>query len=199
LALFLCRPSAHNIQVRPHVGIDPTTRICEARFADVRVSGDDLLGGGPDAGALQFLLNWHAAAAGAEMTGAAARVLDMAIGYSGQRVQFGRPVGSFQAIKHKCADMMVAVETARSAAYYAAWAVATNDPASQTAASMAKAFCGDACRMTCNEGLQIHGGIGFTAEYDLHFYMKRGKYLEYAYGDADWHREQVAAALLGTE
>ena len=130
------------------------------------------------------------------MTGIAARVLDMAVEYAGQRVQFGRPIGAFQAIKHRCADMMVLVETSRTAAYYAARASSSGPDEAGQAVSMAKAYCGDAARDVCNEAIQIHGGIGFAWELDLHLYLRRAKSLEYAYGDASVHRERVLAAAL---
>jgi alkylation response protein AidB-like acyl-CoA dehydrogenase len=130
------------------------------------------------------------------MTGVAARVLDNSVTYAGQRTQFGKPIGSFQAIKHKCADMAVAVEASRSAAYYASWALAEDAPDRAKAVSIAKSFCGDAARFVCNEGIQIHGGIGFTWELGLHFYLRRAKVLEYSYGDAAYHRERVLAETL---
>jgi alkylation response protein AidB-like acyl-CoA dehydrogenase len=130
------------------------------------------------------------------MSGVAGTVLDLAVDYAGQRSQFGKPIGSFQAIKHRCADMMVMLETSRTAGYYAAWALAHDAPDRAAAVSMAKAYCGEAARFICNEGLQIHGGIGFTWEFDLHLYLRRAKALEYAFGDASHHRERVLAAAL---
>jgi alkylation response protein AidB-like acyl-CoA dehydrogenase len=123
-------------------------------------------------------------------------MLDLAVAYAGQREQFGRPIGSFQAIKHRCADMLVQLETSRTAAYYAAWALASDAPECARAVSMAKAYCGDAARFVCNETVQIHGGVGFTWEVDLHLYLRRAKTLEYSYGDASAHRERVLSATL---
>jgi alkylation response protein AidB-like acyl-CoA dehydrogenase len=130
------------------------------------------------------------------MTGIAGKVFDKAVQYVKQRVQFGKPVGSFQAIKHRCADMAVAVEASRSAAYYAAWALANESPDHGKAISIAKSFCGDTARFVCNEGMQLHGGMGFTWALGLHLYLRRAKLLEYTYGDATHHRKRVLAAAL---
>jgi acyl-CoA dehydrogenase len=145
------------------------------------------------------MLETSALAAAAQMVGIAGAALDLAVTYAKERTQFDRPIGSFQAIKHKCADMLVALESARSAAYYAAWAAAEDDPTFPLAVSIAKAACGDACRLACNEALQIHGGVGFTWEFDIHLFLKRGKLLEYAFGDASFHRERVASVVLPSE
>src|SRR2546428_159116 len=129
--------------------------------------------------------------AAAEMLGAARRCLDMAVGYAKVREQFGQPIGSFQAIRHKCSEMLLEVENSHSAVYYAAWALDAKAEDHELAASVAKAYVGDAARKVCGEAIQVHGGIGFTWEYDLHIYMKRAKALEPMYGDADYHREQI--------
>jgi len=107
-------------------------------------------------------------------------------------VQFGRPIGSFQAIKHKCADMLFAVESAKSLVYYAAWAAETDHEDASLTAAMAKACAGDAYRLAASENIQIHGGVGFTWEYDCHLYFKRAKSDEVWLGDASFHRERVA-------
>jgi alkylation response protein AidB-like acyl-CoA dehydrogenase len=121
----------------------------------------------------------------------------MAVEYAKVRRQFGRPIGSFQAIKHKGADMLVAHETTRSGAYYAAWAVDTGAPDAPGAAAMAKALCTEMFSTVAAEAIQIHGGIGFTWEHDLHLYFKRAKYLEFALGTPAQCREAVAAARFG--
>jgi alkylation response protein AidB-like acyl-CoA dehydrogenase len=127
------------------------------------------------------------------MLGAARRCLDMAVGYAKVREQFGQPIGSFQAIRHKCAEMLLEVENSHSAVYYAAWALDAGAEDAETAASIAKAYVGDACRKVCGEAIQVHGGIGFTWEFDLHMYFKRAKALEAQYGDAEYHRELILA------
>ena len=107
--------------------------------------------------------------------GGAQRCLDLSVDYAKQRVQFGRPIGSFQAIKHKCADMLLRVESARSASYYAGWAASVRDPELPALASLAKAYCSDAYFHCAAEAIQIHGGVGFSWEYDVHLYFKRAK------------------------
>ena len=131
----------------------------------------------------------------AEMCGGAQRVLEMSVEYAKVREQFGRPIGSFQAIQHKCANMLVEVESSKSATYYAAWAVANGVAEAPLAAAMAKAYCSDAYRHTAGEGIQIHGGIGFTWEHDMHIYFKRAKSSEVTFGDATWNRELVAQLI----
>ena len=131
----------------------------------------------------------------AEMCGGAQRVLDMTVDYAKIRVAFGRPIGSYQGVKHRAADMLVEVENAKSLTYYAAWAVDENAPEAALAASMAKAYCSDAFRRVSAAGIQLHGGIGFTWEHDLHLYFKRAKSSEFTFGDATYHRERVAQLI----
>jgi alkylation response protein AidB-like acyl-CoA dehydrogenase len=131
----------------------------------------------------------------AEQVGGAQRVLDASVEYAKNRVQFGRPIGSFQAIKHKCADMLLEVESAKSAAYYAAWTAQEDDPELALIASLAKAYCSDAFSHCASENIQIHGGIGFTWEHPAHLYFKRAKSSELLLGDPFYHREIVATQL----
>jgi len=131
----------------------------------------------------------------AEMCGGAERVLEMSVEYAKVRVQFDRPIGSFQAIQHKCANMLLLVESAKSATYYAAWAVANDVPEAPLAAAMAKSYTSDAYRVVAGEGIQIHGGIGFTWEHDMHIYFKRAKGSEFTFGDATYNRELVAQLI----
>jgi len=184
------------VSLRPHVGLDRSSRHDEVTFSAVSITEDDIVGGAPSAAAVALASEGGAAAAALQMTGIAARVLDDAVAYAGQRTQFGKAIGSFQAIKHRCADMAVSLEGARSAAYYAAWAVAEDSPGLEQAVSMAKAFCGDTSRFVCREGIQIHGGIGFTWDLGLHLWVRRAKMLESAYGDAIQHRERVLSRTL---
>ncbi len=148
-----------------------------------------------DADAVADVLNRAVTALCAEMLGAAERVLEMAVDYAKDRVQFGRPIGSFQAVKHRCADMLVDVEGMRSAAYYAAWAVGAGDPDASAAASAAKVWCSDASRRVMASGLQVHGGIGFTWEHDLHLFVKRAQLDQVTLGDAGVHRDRIATIL----
>jgi alkylation response protein AidB-like acyl-CoA dehydrogenase len=131
----------------------------------------------------------------AEQVGGAQRVLDASVEYAKNRVQFGRPIGSFQAIKHKCADMLLDVESAKSAAYYAAWAAQERNEELPIAASLAKSFCSEAYFHCAAENIQIHGGIGFTWEHPAHLYFKRAKSSELFLGDPAYHRELLAQRL----
>jgi alkylation response protein AidB-like acyl-CoA dehydrogenase len=126
------------------------------------------------------------------MVGAAGKVLDMSVEYSKVREQFGRPIGSFQAIKHKCAERATYLEAAKSAAYYAAWAADVGAEDAALAAHVAKSYCSDACGWVGGEGIQVHGGIAYTWEHDMHLYTRRIKSLEPYLGDAAMHREYIA-------
>ena len=144
---------------------------------------------------LQEILDRAAIALAAEQVGGAQRCLDMAVDYAKERIQFGRPIGSFQAIKHKCADMMVKLESARSAAYYAACVASDGGDDLSVVASLAKAYCSEACFQCAADCLQIHGGVGFTWEYDVHLYFKRARASGVFLGDAAYHRERVAQGI----
>ena len=171
-------------------------KLCEVVFNNVKVPGSNILGeldqGWP---IIKNLMYAAAVAECAWMIGGARWVLETAVEYAKERVQFGVPIGSFQAIQHKCANMAVEVEGATSITYYAAWAVSENDPGLPLAASMAKAWCSHIYKHVAAEGIQIHGGIGFTWDHDMHLYFKRSKASEVAFGDGDYHREKVARLL----
>jgi alkylation response protein AidB-like acyl-CoA dehydrogenase len=138
-----------------------------------------------------------AVAYAAELLGLAQRALELTVAYARDRVQFGRPIGSFQAVKHRCADMLVDVEGMRSAVYWAAWVVGAAEGANErsVAASTAKAWCSDAGLRVLTSALQVHGGVGFTWEHDLHLYLKRAHLDAVAFGDADHHRSRLARLL----
>jgi alkylation response protein AidB-like acyl-CoA dehydrogenase len=144
---------------------------------------------------LAKMLDLTAVALAAEQVGGAQKVLDMSVEYAKVRVQFGRPIGSFQAIKHKCADMLLEVESAKSAAYYAGWAAAEDNDELPVVASLAKAYCSDAYFHAAAENIQIHGGIGFTWEHPAHLYFKRAKSSELLFGDPTYHRELLAQRI----
>jgi len=150
------------------------------------------LGGAAEAARLGGL---GAVATSAELLGGADRVLELAAQYAKDRIQFGVPIGSFQAVKHRCADMLVDVEGMRSTTWYAAWAVSTAEPGWSLAAATAKVWCADASKRVMSSGLQVHGGIGFTWEHDLHLYIKRAQFSQLDYGDASCHRAALAAEL----
>jgi len=141
------------------------------------------------------LLDRGATATALEMLGGASRAMEMAVEYAKERVQFGRPIGSFQAVKHRCADMLVDVEGMRSTAYWAAWCLGADDPDQSIAASTAKAWGSDASKRVMASALQVHGGIGFTWEHDLHLFLKRAQLDQLSFGDAVEHRTRLAALL----
>jgi alkylation response protein AidB-like acyl-CoA dehydrogenase len=141
------------------------------------------------------LLDRGATFTSADLLGGANRALDMAVEYAKDRVQFGRPIGSFQAVKHRCADMLVDVEGMRSAVYWAAWCIAAGDIEASVAASTAKIWCGDASKRVMASALQVHGGIGFTWEHDLHFFLKRAQLDQLQFGDASYHRARLTSLL----
>ena len=196
VSLFLVPQDAAGLSITPMPSIDETRKLCELRLDNVAVPQSALLGmlhqGWP---ALARVYDGAAVALAAEMCGGAQRVLEMTVDYAKLRVAFGKPIGSYQGVKHKCADMLVEVENAKSLVYYAAWAVDEKQPDAPLAVSMAKAYASDASRKVSNAGIQLHGGIGMTWEHDLHLYMKRAKASEVAFGDATWHRERVAALM----
>jgi alkylation response protein AidB-like acyl-CoA dehydrogenase len=144
---------------------------------------------------LSTVLDLAAVALAAEEVGGGQKVLEMAVEYAKVRVQFGRPIGSFQAIKHKCADMLLEVESAKSAAYYGMWCAAEMNDELPSVASLAKAYCSEAYFHAAAENIQIHGGIGFTWEHAAHLYFKRAKSSELLFGDPTYHRELLAQRI----
>jgi alkylation response protein AidB-like acyl-CoA dehydrogenase len=197
LSLFVVSGDAAGLQRKALPTVDQTRRLAELNFKNVAVPATARLGDeGTASAAIARTLDLAAIALAAEQVGGAQRCLDMSVAYANERVQFGRAIGSFQAIKHKCADLMVKVESARSAAYYAACAVAEgNDAEINTVAPLAKAYCSDAYFQSAADCIQIHGGVGFTWEYDVHLYFKRAKSTESLLGDASYHREQLAQRI----
>jgi alkylation response protein AidB-like acyl-CoA dehydrogenase len=144
---------------------------------------------------LNQVLDLVAVGLAAEQVGGAQKVLEMAVEYAKVRVQFGRPIGSFQAIKHKCADMLLEVESAKSAAYYGMWCASELNDELPSVASLAKAYCSEAYFHAAAENIQIHGGIGFTWEHPAHLYFKRAKSSELLFGDPTYHRELLAQRI----
>jgi alkylation response protein AidB-like acyl-CoA dehydrogenase len=144
---------------------------------------------------VERFLDAAATAYAAELLGVASASLDLAVGYAKEREQFGRPIGSFQAVKHRCADMLVDVEGMRSVVYFAAWCLSADDRDRSVAASTAKTWCSDAGRRVTASCLQVHGGIGFTWESDVHLYLKRAQLDEVCFGDAVFHRARLAELL----
>jgi alkylation response protein AidB-like acyl-CoA dehydrogenase len=147
---------------------------------------------GPSGENAQWAFEHAAAATAAELVGVADGMFQQTVEYAKVREQFGRKIGSFQAVQHKLAETFLMVESAKAAVYYAAYALAKDLPDAAVHVSVAKAYAGDAERKANYESLQLHGGIGFTWEHDLHLWLKRGRALEAAYGDSDWHRRRIA-------
>ncbi len=176
--------------------MDQTRRLSEVGLSGVRVSKQFVLGDVGNAWpGVRRTLDLAAIALAAEQVGGASRCLEMSVAYAKEREQFGRPIGSFQAVKHKCADMFVAVETARSALVYAACIADDGSDDLSTNASLAKAWCSEAYFRCASDTIQIHGGVGFTWEYDAHLHFKRARASESWLGDPAYHRERVARAI----
>jgi len=193
VSLFLLPKGTKGIEVTLLPTMDQTRKLCEVACSDVTVGADALLGAaGAGWAPLARVLDRATVALCAEMCGGAQKVLDMTVEYAKIRQAFGRPIGSYQGVKHRAADMLVDVENSKSITYYAAWALDENSPEAPLAVSMAKAYVSDAYRRVAAGGIQLHGGIGFTWEHDLHLYFKRAKGSEFTFGDATHHRERVA-------
>ena len=209
--LFIVPADHDGIEVEWLPTMDQTRKQANLTFHDVQVPTSALLGGEADAQqTLTVILNLATIALAAEQMGGAQGIMDMAVEYSKERVQFGRAIAGFQAIKHKAADMMTRVEVARSGVYYAACIAeqalkaaqqgqAIDTLALQEAASICKAYCSDAYFKNAAQALQIHGGVGFTWEYDVHLHFKRAKASEHYLGNASYHRERLAQLLLEGE
>ena len=185
--------------------MDQTRKQATVTFDNVSVSADALLGEEAQGwNALSTIIDLANIALAAEQMGGSQQLLDMTVQYCQERVQFGRPIAGFQAIKHKAADMMTRVEVARSGVYYAACiaeeAMKGGELAGELseAASIAKSYCSDAYFKNAGESMQMHGGVGFTWEYDVHLYFKRAKASEHYLGDGTYHRERLAQLLLDT-
>ena len=193
VSLFAVDGHAAGLTRTPLSTMDQTRKQARLEFSGTpaRLVGAD----GAGWATLAKTLDLAAVALAAEQVGGAQRVLDMSVEYAKVRVQFGRPIGSFQAIKHKCADMLLEVESAKSAAYYAAWCAAELNDELPTVACLAKAYCSDAYFHAAAENIQIHGGIGFTWEHDAHLYFKRAKSSELYLGDPTYHRELLAQRI----
>ncbi len=185
-------PTAERVRSLP--SIDGTRKICRLDLDGVRVSADAVLSGRA-VPSLAAVLDEARVALAADMAGGAERVLEMTVEHVKTRRQFDRPIGAFQAVQHACADMMVAVECAKAATTYAAWALDQRADDAAIAAATAKATAGDAYRQVTAKAIQLHGGIGFTWEHDLHIHYKRALSGEVAFGDATWSREVVAEQL----
>jgi alkylation response protein AidB-like acyl-CoA dehydrogenase len=188
---------AQGLKIAATPGLDATRKLYSVELDNVFV---------PEADALAFTTRTQEALEEAidvaivalcgEMLGGMEWTLETSVEYAKTRQQFGKPIGVYQAVQHQCADMFLMTEGARSAVYYAAWAVSEKDRSAKLAVSLAKAYCSDAAREVGNRGMQVHGGIGFTWEHNLHLYYKRAKSSEIIFGDANYHREEIAKAVI---
>jgi alkylation response protein AidB-like acyl-CoA dehydrogenase len=184
---YLVERDAPGVTVEPEQAIDPTRKLFRVTLDGAAA---EPLEHAPDriAGAYATIVTLLAA----ENVGAAQRAMEMAVAYAKDRTQFDRPIGSYQAVSHRCAQMLLEVEGARSLSYWAGWALDNEPETGPRAASMAKAYAGDAGFRVSASALQVHGGIGFTYEHDLHFFLKRAHANAHAFGDSRWHRDRVA-------
>ena len=186
--------TADGVTVIPEESIDPTRRVSSVRLENVTVAPENTLPGGTED--YWPVFQRACVALAAESTGLAQRALDFSVEYAKDRQQFGRPIGAYQAVSHRCAQMLLETENSRSAVYGAAWAADAEPESLPLAASMAKAYASDVGWRVPDAAIQVHGGIGFTWEHDLHFFLKRGRANAASFGDAKWHREQVAGKVL---
>lgn len=194
-ALALVEPDRAGISIVRENALDISGDYYRVECADVAVAPGDMIGGGGEA--VACLLDMLATAAAQSIAGIGARMLDTTVAYVKEREQFGQPVGAFQAIKHRCADMAVDINTARSGAYYAGWAMAAGEPDERVrAVSMAKAKANRMAVHILREAIQLHGGMGYTWEMALHFHFRRGRFLETLYGSTEFHNERVLAGTL---
>lgn len=185
--LFQVDAAAPGVSRAALTTVDPTRKQAEVTFAAAPARALDA--------PLDLVMALAAVALAAEQVGGAQRCLEMAVEYAARRVQFGRPVGSFQAVKHQCAEMLLELESARSAAFYGASAAAAGDVDLPAAAAVAQACCSEAFVRIATDALHVHGGVGFTWDHDAHLYFKRARSSAQLFGDARHHRELLAAHL----
>lgn len=193
LSLFAVDGSEPGLAKAPLATLDQTRKLARLTLDDVEGRLVGVEGGATEN--LERTLDKIAVALAAEQVGGAQRVLEMALDYAQVRHQFGRPIGSFQVIKHQAADMFLQIGSARSAAFYAAWAAQDESDELPVVASIAKAYCSEAYFYAAAENIQIHGGIGFTWEHDAHLYFKRAKATQLFLGDGVYHRERLAQRI----
>ncbi|BBY80336.1 acyl-CoA dehydrogenase family protein [Mycolicibacterium pulveris] len=195
-ARFLVPADAENLRIERQQTLDVTRRYCDVTFEGVCVPADGLVAAGDAAQrSLARTLQLHTVLVCAELVGIGERLLAMTVDYVKNRVQFGRPVGSFQAVKHKCSNMRIRVQASTAATYYAAMALDSGRADVDHAVSVAKAYVSDAVNEVAGEALQLHGGIGFTWEHDLHLYLRRARVNSLLSGDASHHRERLCRML----
>ena len=188
--VFVVDAQAPGIAIREMMAFDLTRKMYAVEFFNTPAEKIGTLE------SLAQAFDLAATALSAEMVGGMQRTLDITVEYAKMRKQFGKPIGTFQAVQHQCADMYLETESARSAVYYAAWALEENAPDAAIAASIAKMYASDSGRSVGNRAIQLHGGMGFTWETDLHLYYRRAKASEIAFGDSTYHRERIARLVI---
>jgi alkylation response protein AidB-like acyl-CoA dehydrogenase len=197
LVLAPVEKGAKGMKIAATPGVDATRKLYSVEFEDVVAPEADALAFNTRTlDAVESATATAVVALSAEMVGGMRWTLETAVEYAKTRQQFGKAIGVYQAVQHQLADMFLMTEGARSAVYYAAWAVSENDPSAKLAVSIAKAYCSDAAREVGNRGAQAHGGIGFTWEHNLQLYYKRAKASEVMFGDANYHREEIARKVV---
>jgi len=192
--VFMVDAKAPGLRIEPMKGMDLTRKVYSVQFSNTPAEKLGSRNGDGDGVTRAFALATTALAA--EMVGGMQRALEITVAYAKTRKQFGKPIGIYQAVQHQCADMYLQTESSRSAVYYAAWALQENTPDAATAVSIAKMYASDAGRNVGNHGIQVHGGMGFTWENDLHLYYRRAKASETMLGDAAFHRERIARQVI---
>src|SRR5271169_2248347 len=190
--VFVVDSKANGLKISSMSAVDLTRKLYVVEFTNTPA---EEIGASAD---LAHAFDIATAALAAELVGGMQRTLDITVEYAKTRKQFGKPIGMFQAVQHQCADMYLETESARSAVYYAGWALEENAPDAATAVSIAKMYASDAARTVGNRGIQIHGGMGFTWENALHLYYRRAKASETAFGDATFHRERIASMVINS-
>jgi alkylation response protein AidB-like acyl-CoA dehydrogenase len=188
--VFAVQAQAPGLRITPMSSMDLTRKLYALRFENTPA---EKIG---ETSSLTPAFEIATAALAAEMVVGMQRTLDLTVAYAKTRKQFGKPIGMFQAVQHQCADMYLETECSRSAAYYAAWTLQENTADAATAVSIAKAYASEAARHVGNRGIQVHGGMGFTWENDVHLYYRRAKASENAFGDAAFHRERIAREVI---
>jgi alkylation response protein AidB-like acyl-CoA dehydrogenase len=194
VGLFVVDAGAEGLSVRPTPALDATRPLGEVSLRAVTVEPDAYLGGAPCGNAVTSALDIGVIAVAQEQVGGAQRCLEMSVEYANDRYQFGRAIGSFQAVKHMCADMLVSVEHAKSVAWHAARSISDSEEA-RIAVPLAMSVCSDAYTKAAGDTIQIFGGIGFTWEHDAHLYFKRAKSLSLLLGSVDYYRDRLADAI----
>jgi alkylation response protein AidB-like acyl-CoA dehydrogenase len=191
--VFVVPAKAAGIEISPMTGMDLTRKLYRVTFNKTpaeKIGDISASAKGFDVATVALVC---------ELVGGMQRTLDITVEFAKMRKQFGKPIGQFQAVQHQCADMYLETESSRSAAYYAAWALEENAPDASVAVSIAKMYASDAARSVGNHGIQVHGGMGFTWENDVHLYYRRAKWSETAFGDSSYHRERIARLVIDAD